>query len=177
MYQLKVLKMRNNPIKHITDKLSNLQNLKFLNMSYCQLSHMPLCVYELENLVHLDVSYNRIPIIDGDIVKLPKLTSLNFEGNEIEYLPSCMLKLKRLQHINVKNNYLHPLIWQRLLVNQIPSLFAISASRVEEVFGKDSNEFMNTEHRYTFNTSEVQEKIRGLVHLLKSLNSFILFIH
>jgi len=161
MYQLEVLKIRNNPIKHVTDKLSNLQNLKFLNMSYCQLNHMPLCVYELENLVHLDVSYNRIPIIDADIVKLPKLTSFNIEGNEIEYLPSCMLKLNRLKYINVKKNYLHPLIWQRLLVNQIPSLFAISASRVEEMYGENSNEFRNMEHRYNIGTSEVQDKLRG----------------
>jgi len=64
------------------------------------------------------------------IVNLPKFTSLNIEGNEIEYLPSWMLKLNRLQYINVKKNYLHSLIWQRLLVNQMPSLFAISASRV-----------------------------------------------
>ena len=51
---------------------------------------------------------------------LRKLKNLNYEGNEIEYLPGCMLKMKRLKNINVKKNYLHPLIWRKLVVNQIP---------------------------------------------------------
>ena len=62
--------MKNNPLKHVTDKLSNLQNLMFLNLSYFQLNEVPLCIFELENLIHLDVSYNRIPNIDVDIIKL-----------------------------------------------------------------------------------------------------------
>ena len=162
MYQLEVLKMRNNPIKHLTDKLINLQSLKLLSISYCQLGSIPSCIFELENLVHLDVSYNRIPSINVDIIKLRKLKSLNYEGNEIEYLPSCMLKMKRLQHINVKNNYLHPLIWQRLMCNQsIPSLFSIAAARVDHLYGEDSNEIEKLQHNYSIPTSHVQNKLRG----------------
>lgn len=110
----------------------------------------------------MDVSYNRIPSINTDIIKLRKLNSLNYEGNEIEYLPSCMLKMKRLEHINVKNNYLHPLIWRRLMCNQsIPSLFAITASRVDSLYGEDSNELDKIEHNYSIPTSQVQNKLSG----------------
>jgi len=45
------------------------------------------------------------------------LRILSLEGNEIEYMPSCMLQMTNLQQLNVKNNYLHPLIWRKLLVN------------------------------------------------------------
>lgn len=34
--QLETLKMRSNPLKYLSDELSNLQNLKILTFSYCQ---------------------------------------------------------------------------------------------------------------------------------------------
>jgi Leucine-rich repeat (LRR) protein len=40
--QLEVLKMKNNPLKTVSDKLANLQNLKLLNLSYCQFSEWPV---------------------------------------------------------------------------------------------------------------------------------------
>ncbi len=82
-------------------------------------------VFELENLVHLDVSYNKLTELDEKIVKLTKLSTFNLEGNELEYLPSSMLKMKQLKQINLKNNYLHPLIWRKYLINQVPVRFVL----------------------------------------------------
>lgn len=42
MRQLETIKIRCNPIRYITDELSNLQNLKVLVFSYCQLSEIPV---------------------------------------------------------------------------------------------------------------------------------------
>ena len=41
MRQLETLKMRSNPIRYLSDELSNLQNIKVLVFSYCQLTDIP----------------------------------------------------------------------------------------------------------------------------------------
>jgi Leucine-rich repeat (LRR) protein len=119
MKKLEAIKLRSNPIKYLPDRLGSMVNLKILNISYCLLTELPASLYDLHNLCHLDVSYNRLGKIDEDVTRLSKLKTLIYDGNEIEYLPACMLKMKHLERVSVRNNYLHPLIWQKYLQNEI----------------------------------------------------------
>lgn len=45
-------------------------------------------------------------------------------------------------------------------MNFLQSLFAITAAKVEEVFGEDSNELLHLEHGYEFSTSKLQDTMR-----------------
>lgn len=101
------------------------------------------------------------------------MKTFDLEGNELEYLPCCMLRMHNLKQMNVKNNYLHPLIWRKLLVNNaqvimllfyqkkktfkiffyLKSLFALSAIKFNELYGTDSEQFDNL-------SDEIKRKLR-----------------
>ncbi|CAF0740069.1 unnamed protein product [Brachionus calyciflorus] len=150
--QLEAIKLRSNPIKYLPDKFAILQNLKVLCLSYCLIKEIPACIYELRCLIDLDLSYNRLTHLNENLLRLVSLKSLNVEGNELEFLPCFMLKMQNLEILNVKNNYLHPLIWRNLMVNTIPRLFDLTATKFCKYFGENSPQFQKLSY-------EIQEKL------------------
>ncbi|KAK7090541.1 leucine-rich repeat-containing protein 63-like [Littorina saxatilis] len=111
LWQLEVLKLRDNPLVEIPQDIDRLRNLKVFIASYCLLTTIPPSFFTLENLEHVSVAYNKLTFIPNEIKYLQKLEELDVEGNMLPALPAGVLCL-RLVGVRVKNNLMHPLFWK-----------------------------------------------------------------
>nr|KAG5694653.1 hypothetical protein BaRGS_003931 [Batillaria attramentaria] len=67
LWQLEVLKLRDNPLVELPSDINRLINLRVLVVSYCLLTTLPPGLFTLESLCHLSVAYNKLTFIPDEI--------------------------------------------------------------------------------------------------------------
>jgi Leucine-rich repeat (LRR) protein len=93
------------PDYEISD-ISNLKELKRLDVSNNDISNIPAWFFTLENLIYLDLSKNKISNLPSDISHLTKLKYLYIEANKLDLIPSKISRLSKLQKLNLRGNRL-----------------------------------------------------------------------
>ncbi len=104
LYELKVLRLRRNKIKHVPKELAQLQSLIELNLIENELDEFPKSVLELKNLEVLHLRKNNISEIPNEIGQLKKLLQLNLGNNNLTELPEGIGGLTSVANIFLKKN-------------------------------------------------------------------------
>ncbi|XP_050956460.1 uncharacterized protein LOC127157248 isoform X2 [Labeo rohita] len=126
LHQLRVLKMRNNPIEELPAQISKLHKLQTLVISFCKIPQLPDQLYSLVCLQHLDVSYNLLRSLSSAVKQLRSLRCLKIEGNELVSLPVGLLRVP-VSELRMSGNYTHPLLWSENSCNSPQTLLHTAA--------------------------------------------------
>ena len=103
---LKLLKLRCNLIKTISQKIITLKNLSFLDLSRNQLLTIPKAIFSLQNLSKLNLRSNRIEILNETIDQLQNLSVLDLSYNRIISLNKTVDQLQNLSVLDLSYNQL-----------------------------------------------------------------------
>ncbi len=101
--------LNKNNFKTLPAAISNLFNLKVLQLSSCGLNALPAQIGELKNLTWLDLSSNELTILPAQIWELKSLTYLNLSSNQLISLSTQIGELKNLTTLDLINNQLSTL--------------------------------------------------------------------
>jgi len=102
--QLKYLFLYFNDIIKLPENIGDLVNVTRFELAYNELTELPENIGKMERLNYLDISYNKITVLPEKITGLSKLTHLNFSGNLFEAFPSPVATMKSLLEIRGNDN-------------------------------------------------------------------------
>jgi hypothetical protein len=88
----------------IPEAITQLQNLKVLDLSNHSISEMPKGIGKLLRLIRLDVHENELKTIPKEVGQLLNLVELNLSNNRLEQIPRSLLDLKRLRRLWINGN-------------------------------------------------------------------------
>lgn len=108
MAQLKVLNLSHNELAKLPRSTSNLRNLTTLNLNHNKLTQFPEVVITLINLRHLFLNDNQLSILPANIKNLEKLEELELRNNKIRSLCKYIVDLDNLEMLSVTGNPLAP---------------------------------------------------------------------
>ncbi|WP_414655270.1 leucine-rich repeat domain-containing protein [Flavihumibacter sp. UBA7668] len=109
-FQLETLNVSENYIESIADQISQLANLRMLDLGHNKLKKIPSSIGDLKKLdSYLYLHNNKIEDLPGEIGKLELLRYLNCSNNLLTNLPSSIGNLKNLIEFKLANNQLSDL--------------------------------------------------------------------
>jgi len=86
------------------EKIGELPNLEYLNLSECNVKVLPEIIFNFENLKTLNLDKNYLDSISTDIKKFVKLKNLDLSNNEnLTTLPVTIGDLKNLEYLNLSS--------------------------------------------------------------------------
>lgn len=103
---LRVLDMSHNILSVIHENISLLPHLDTLNFSDNKLSAIPSTIFRIPTLQTLQLNSNSISTIPSEISLLTNLTSLELKYNKLTTIPSSIATLTSLTNLNFFNNNL-----------------------------------------------------------------------
>ena len=118
--ELRNLQLCNNLIKIIPESISNLKNLERLDLGNNQIEEIPDSFIQLKTLKLLYLHNNKIQNIPEAINRLTNLLVLNLSENQIATIPETIEDLPKLEELDLRGN-LFP-IPHRILENSIRSV-------------------------------------------------------
>ncbi|XP_063564314.1 leucine-rich repeat and death domain-containing protein 1 isoform X4 [Gorilla gorilla gorilla] len=92
------------PLTRLPGELSNMTQLKELDISNNAIREIPRNIGELRNLVSLHAYNNQISYLPPSLLSLNDLQQLNLSGNNLTALPSAIYNLFSLKEINFDDN-------------------------------------------------------------------------
>jgi Leucine-rich repeat (LRR) protein len=96
----------NNKFSTLPEKLFQIQQLKYLNLSYCKIDSFTSELGKLSELTSLDLSGNQLTALPLEIEKLIKLTELNLnENNTLNITSVCNAFAKYSRKIKITTNW------------------------------------------------------------------------
>ena len=101
---LESLNLSHNVIGEISNKITNLQNLKVLNLSDNFISVLPSFLKDLKYLEELLLNNNKIEFIPTSIQFFPSLKILNICQNNIERIPMEIGLINKLESLSLEKN-------------------------------------------------------------------------
>ena len=101
---LESLNLSHNVIGEISNKITNLQKLKILNLSDNFISILPHYLKDIKNLEELYLNNNKIEFIPTSIQFFPSLKILNISQNNIERLPMEIGLINKLESLYLEKN-------------------------------------------------------------------------
>ncbi|XP_013419969.1 malignant fibrous histiocytoma-amplified sequence 1 homolog [Lingula anatina] len=104
LVKLEILDLSSNSISTLPPQLSQLKNLKKLNLSWNELKEIALPVCKLLRLESLNLAANSIKAVPPQISKLQNLKELNISDNILKEIPLPVCELVRLEALNVLGN-------------------------------------------------------------------------
>ncbi|MBN2285882.1 MAG: leucine-rich repeat domain-containing protein [Tissierellales bacterium] len=93
-------------VREIPDRVFQLYNLKFLDLSYNYFSTLPKDIGFLKNLQTLNLSYNKLAQLPEEIGQLLNLKELDLSGNSLIEIPFTIGRLKNLIDLKLTRNKL-----------------------------------------------------------------------
>ncbi len=112
--------------------VTQLVNLKYLDLSHQAISSLPPEIGQLEELETLLLKDNQLTALPASVDRLQKLETLNLEKNQLSAFPASLTQLGNLRDLNLSNNKLSSLPESigelkqlrslNLLINQLSSL-------------------------------------------------------
>ena len=124
---LKVLKVRNNPLSVIPPEISKLRRLRILIAPFCRISEISKELFRLPLLLYLDLSYNRLSELTPNIASAKELRFLNLAGNEIRGIPAVAMGLN-IEKVRLKNNFMKKAFWSDLKRHHVTSLSSLATA-------------------------------------------------
>jgi len=90
----------------LPESISNLEKLKYLNLSCNELKLLPTSIDELSQLKFLDLGWNKFQSIPSFLAKVKSVKNfrLDLDHNEIKSIPKWIDKLESLNYLNLRNN-------------------------------------------------------------------------
>jgi len=104
LHNLKLLNLRNNTLQELPNDIGDLVNLERLNLEGNSLKDLPDSIGQLKSLKELIISKNQIVSLPESIGNLRNLKVFYFESNKLERLPDSIGELKSLEKISYRNN-------------------------------------------------------------------------
>ena len=105
LYNLKELQIiRNEGIKNLPDKISQLKNLEYLYAYSDEINELPKALFRMEKLKVLHLADNKIEEISPELTALPNLKVLNLSGNRLKEVPDDLFEMASLEEVNLSNN-------------------------------------------------------------------------
>ena len=101
---LESLDLSHNIIGKISKKVTNLQNLKILNLSDNYISVLPYFLKDIKHLEELHLNNNKIELIPSSIQFFTSLKILNLSQNIIERLPMEIGLMNKLESLLIDKN-------------------------------------------------------------------------
>ncbi|GFH49812.1 hypothetical protein CTEN210_06288 [Chaetoceros tenuissimus] len=104
---LEVLSVSNNKIRSVNNTLSDLEQLRELNISHNDISGDLSIDFGIMKLEKMNLSHNRIVQLEDDFFTpslCASLEVLHLEGNELVVLPQSLRDMERLRHLNLDMN-------------------------------------------------------------------------
>ena len=101
---LRKIDLSGNPLTVIPNALLQLQSLEFLSVVGIGLSEIPEAVGQLANLTTLDLRSNQITEIPEVVGQLANLTTLYLSSNKIKNIPNCLETLPKLKKLDLRRN-------------------------------------------------------------------------
>ena len=113
---LRTLDLSGNQFTTVPDEVAELEYLRKLDMSNNQLTDLPDWLSRLQSLEKLDMTGNKIGAIPEGVAKLPRLRRLDLFGNKIASVPAGIGRLRNIEVIDLRGNQLRtvPLEWGNL---------------------------------------------------------------
>ncbi|PEB20796.1 hypothetical protein COO05_31215 [Bacillus toyonensis] len=102
--------------KEIPAGISNLVNLKFLNLRKSELTYLPEEICKLVNLTALNLHNSELTHLPEEIGNLKNLRSLTMRYCKVKKLPTSMKNLSSLHRLVLKNTYFEELIAPEILM-------------------------------------------------------------
>ncbi len=128
---IRAISLSNWKPESLPESISNLEKLKYLNLSCNELKILPTSIDELSRLKFLDLGWNKFQSIPSFLAKVKSVKNfrLDLDHNEIKSIPKWIDKLESLSYLNLRNNqikeipesigYLNNLEYLDLRENQI----------------------------------------------------------
>ncbi|XP_073920861.1 krev interaction trapped protein 1 isoform X6 [Castor canadensis] len=91
-------------LTRLPEELSNMTQLKKLDISDNAIKEIPRNIGDLRSLVSLDAINNQISYLPPSFLSLTALQQLNLRGNNLTTLPSAIYSLSSLKEINFDDN-------------------------------------------------------------------------
>lgn len=89
----------------ISPKITTLEGLHDLFLSYCELKEIPEAVFQIKKLQDLVLLGNHLKTLPTEIENLQQLEYLNVASNQLKSLPDSVFNLPALQSLYVQRNY------------------------------------------------------------------------
>lgn len=103
LVNLRELDMSKNKLKEIPDTIRVLQHLTYLNLSKNKLNEISKGICALVNLTYLDMSQNRILGFPEEIGQLRNLQKMDMWRNDIGEFPNELALLKKLELMDLRS--------------------------------------------------------------------------
>ncbi|KAL3887312.1 hypothetical protein ACJMK2_027254 [Sinanodonta woodiana] len=106
---IEVLNLEYNPLRYIvrdTFTFTEMESLRYLDLSHCEIEEMEIGAINLPKLVHLDLSWNKLRTVEKSLEMMVSLKKLDLSHNlftEISDFPN----LPRLAMLNLDSNNIH----------------------------------------------------------------------
>ncbi|XP_075071370.1 leucine-rich repeat-containing protein 18 [Mixophyes fleayi] len=104
------LDLHSNQIEKVPESIGQLQNLLFLNVCNNKLTAkgIPIELSQLKNLRQLNLGLNTIDALPSTIGALKELKEVGLFDNHLTAVPSSILKLPKLKKLNTQRNPIPP---------------------------------------------------------------------
>jgi Leucine-rich repeat (LRR) protein len=167
LLSLEQLYLYKNQIKTICNEnehhyccISNLYNLKNLNMADNQIKYICPKIGNLNNLVELYLNSNQIKILCPEIGNLNNLRKLHIFFNQITFIPLEITNLKKIYYFSYYNNPIENLL------NPIINRF------IKRIQNKGGNIQSLYENKENIHSSSIQQSIKDSIYnLLKQVKN------
>jgi internalin A len=100
--QLRTLDLSFNRLSSLPESLCQLSQLESLNLTENALTSLPQSLDELAQLQFLDARYNGLRSLPERLGRLGKLTYLNISGNKLTFLPRSFSQLRSLKKLVIR---------------------------------------------------------------------------
>ena len=104
--QLKELNLDSNQLIELPESLGNLTQLRRLNLNFNQLREVPVSLGNLAQLEILNLNSNQLREVPRSLGKLNHLRGLNLDSNQLREVPESLGNLTQLQWLNLNSNQL-----------------------------------------------------------------------
>jgi len=141
---LKVLKVRNNPLSVIPPEISKLRRLRILIAPFCRISEISKELFRLPLLLYLDLSYNRLSELTPNIATAKELRFLNLAGNEIRGIPAVAMGLN-IEKVRLKNNFMKKAFWSDLKRHHVTSLSSLATAALPKAIVRNMKKSVRQE--------------------------------
>lgn len=98
------LSIKDQELEIISSFITELKELKYLNLGYNRIRHIPKEINQLSNLEELSLKKNKLKSIPSYLCNLTALKILNLSDNQINYFPKEIAQLRQLEHLDLSHN-------------------------------------------------------------------------
>ena len=101
---LKLLDLSGNGITHIPDELFDLPNLSAICLSNNNITHIPASIVNAKKLTNVGMYANMLTTLPDELFQVTSLTDISLGKNKLTYISSHISMLTNLIHLDISQN-------------------------------------------------------------------------